>query len=130
MLKIGHSVTRPGRVYGGRDGDDRCSRGAGKRFQGSCKSPGRWTSTAEKTPWGVFAVDNTANTYWLLSEWGDEQRLEFKLDYAMNLPIIKESLESGEVEPTSRPEPGKDVTAEIKRKAQGAGVRRGRDHPV
>ncbi len=120
MLKIGHAVTRPGRILG----DEAVTINVPEELEtvpGIVQKPQEVDFYSREDPLGSLAVDNTADRDWLFSVVADEQRLEFKLNYAMNVPIIKESLESGEVEPTAEAEPGKDITAEIKRKARELG---------
>ena len=75
-------------------------------------------------------VQNTGDDAFGLSIWSGETLEDYKTWFRENLPFILEAKHSGDIEPTARPTPGRDVTAEIKAKARELGFRRGGCHQI
>ena len=120
MLKIGHSVTRPGR----RVGDDPVTIDIPEELE---TAPGIVQNSHEvdfysrEYPLESQQIEYTADLQWMRSVFTSEIMEMRKSHDGLNKPIVEAAKNTGDIEPTADPVPGKDVTQQIKRKASELG---------
>ena len=120
MLKIGHSITRPGRRYG----DEEMTINVPEELEtapGVIQNPHEVEFYSREYPLESQTVEYTADFEWLKSVAPEEFLVELKMHDSMHKAIIGESMNTGDIEPTAEPVPGKDVTQLIKDKARELG---------
>ena len=120
MLKIGHSVTRPGWKLS----DEPVVLDVLEELEtvpGVEQVPLDVEFYSREYPLESPHVQNTGDDAFGLSIWSGETLEDYKTWFRENLPFILEAKHSGDIEPTARPTPGRDVTAEIKAKARELG---------
>ena len=118
MLKIGHSVTRPGR----RLGDEPVTIDVPEELEtipGIVQNPHEVDFYSREYPLESQQVEMTADGLWarsravLTKEAYDDRQIHDRL----SKPIVEAAKGTGEIEPTVESVPGKDVTQEIRQKA-------------
>ena len=122
MLKIGHSVTRPGR----REDDPSITINVPEELEtipGSVQVPQEVDFYTREYPIETISVEKTADTRWARTRavltkesWEDRQ-----VHDRLSKPVVEASKISGDIEPEVEPVPGKDVTQEIRQKARELG---------
>ena len=120
MLKIGHSVTRPGR----RASDELVTIKVPEELEsvpGIVQNPHEVDFYSREYPLESQIVEFTADAEWLFSVSNEEQLERYKVHNRLNTPIVIEARDTAEIEPTAAPVPGKDVSQEIKQKARELG---------
>ena len=120
MLKIGHSVKRPGR----KPGDDPITINVPEELEtepGTPQNPREVDFYSREYPLETQNVDLTADVRWSLSQLHGEALEQCKEHTRKSEPIFEAAKTSGDVEPTFDPVPGKDMTEEIRSKAREMG---------
>ena len=120
MLKIGHSITRPGR----RLGDEPVTIDVPEELEtvpGIPQHPHEVDFYTREYPIETQAVEQTADREWTWSVYTKEQLEHREVHDRLNKPIVKTASNTGDIEPTAEPVPGKDVTEEIRAKARELG---------
>ena len=120
MLKVGHSVRRPGRVHGDSDVTIHVPEEL-ETVPGVVQNPKEVDFYSREYPLESQAVDMTADRDWVWSVYTDEV-LEHRREHdRLNRPIIAASKDTGDIEPTADPVAGRDVTGDIREKAREMG---------
>jgi epoxyqueuosine reductase len=120
MLKIGHSVTRPGRTLG----DEPVNINVPEELE---RVPGVVTSPVDVDYWSreypleTLFRNNSAEREWAWSIYNKETVDFLKMNNSLSKPIVEAAKDTGDIEPTVEPVAGKDVTQEIKAKARELG---------
>ena len=120
MLKIGHSVTRPGRIHG----DEPVTITVPEELE---TVPGARDNTADvdfysmEYPLNSPQYENTGDSEWEHTVWPSDVAEEMNTHFRQNKPFIVAAQYSAEIEPDVEPVPGRDVTQEIKAKARELG---------
>ena len=120
MLKIGHSITRPGR----RSDDAPVTIKVAQELEtvpGIPQHPHEVDFYSREYPLESAQIDTTATREWSWTVYTAEVTAHQKLYRKLNEPIVLASRTTGEIEPTAEPVPGKDITEEIKAKARELG---------
>ena len=120
MLKIGHSVTRPGKSMG----DEAITFHVPEELEtapGIVQRPAEVDFYSREYPLELQNLESTADKNW---EWPlhSEELNEFHREHErLNRPLVNACHETGDLEPTGTPVPGKDMTEEIKHRARELG---------
>ena len=120
MLKIGHSITRPGR----RSSDKAVTINVPEELEGA---PGGAQNLQDvdfysrEQPLASQVVEYTAVSEYFWQSYTPETLAIRRTHDKLNRPIMDEARASGEIEPGADPVPGKDITQEIKAKARELG---------
>ena len=120
MLKVGHSVTRPGR----RLGDPSVTIDVPEELEtvpGIPQHPHEVDFYTREYPIETNAVEQTADREWTWTVYTPEVLEHRKAHDKLNTPIVKAAKNTGDIEPTAKPVPGKDVSKEIDAKARELG---------
>ena len=120
MLKMGHSVTRPGR----KPGDELVTINVPEELvtaPGIEQRPHDVDFYSREYPLESQTLELTGDIEWLFASATKESHVEMKILEKLATPIIKEAQDTGEIEPTAKPALGKDVTQEIRAKAEELG---------
>ena len=120
MLKIGHSVTHPGRNLE----DEPVTIDVPQELEtapGIVQNPQEVDFYSREYPLEAIVADSTADIKWLHSVLTEEMSQVMTLHAKLNKPIMDAAKDSGDIEPTAEPVPGVDVTQEIKRRAKELG---------
>ena len=120
MLKIGHSVTRPGR----RLGDPSVTIQVPEELEtvpGIPQHPHEVDFYTREYPIETNQVEQTADREWTWTVYTQETLEHRKVHDKLNTPIVKAAKYTGDIEPTAKPVPGKDVSKEIDAKARELG---------
>ena len=116
MLRIGHSVTRPST----RPGDEPITMDIPEELEsvpGIVQIPHEVDFYSREYPLEHQQTMFTADREWawgVLTKEANEERITHE---RLNKPIVNAARNTGEIEPTVEPVPGKDITQEIKAKA-------------
>ena len=120
MLKIGHSVKRPGR----QPGDQPVTIDVPQELEtvpGTLQNPAEVDFYSREYPLESMVVTHTAVQEWSSSVLSQDD-IEFrKVHERMATPIVHAGWDSADIEPTGMPVPGKDLTGEISAKARELG---------
>ena len=120
MLKIGHTVTRPGR----KSGDPPVTIDVPEELErtpGIEQIPTDVDYYARDYPLESQNIELTADREWAYSHYTKEDLEHRKIHDRLNRPIVAAHRVSGDVEPTAKPVLGKDVAQDIKNKAHELG---------
>ena len=120
MLKIGHSVTRPGRVLG----DAQVTIDVPEELEtgpGIVQKAPEVDFYSREYPLESVIIDRSADIEWVYANSSEESLVVLKLLEKLATPAVKEANETGDLEPTATPVPGKDVTEAIREKAKEMG---------
>ena len=120
MLKIGHSVTRPGLKIG----DPPLTINVPEELEtvpGIVQNPHEVDFYSREYPLETQNIEKSADGMWALTVYTKEAMAERRIHDDLNRPIVLDAKISGNLEPTVKPAPGKDVTQEIKDKARELG---------
>ena len=120
MLKTGHSVTRPGLT----PSDPPVTIDVPDELEtapGIVQNPAEVDFYSREYPLESQAVEMTADREWAWTVYTTEGWEHRKVHDAMANPIVSAAHSTGEIEPAVEPVPGKDVTEEIKAKAEEMG---------
>ena len=120
MLKIGHSITRPGL----KPGDEPITIDVPEELEtvpGSPQHPHEVDFYARQYPIESQQVELTADREWVFSVYTKEATDSRKVYDALSKPIVMAAKNTGDIEPTAEPAPGKDISDEIKAKARELG---------
>jgi Pyruvate/2-oxoacid:ferredoxin oxidoreductase delta subunit len=120
MLKIGHSVTRPGR----NEGDEPITINVAEELEtvpGVVQNSVDVDFYSREYPLESQNIDLTADREWVWTVYTKEVLEDRKIHDRLNGPIVAAAKDTGQMEPTAEPEFGKDVTEEIKAKAKELG---------
>ena len=120
MLKIGHSVTRPGRS----EGDEPITINVAEELEtvpGVVQNSVDVDFYSREYPLESQNIDLTADREWVWTVYTKEVLEDRKIHDRLNGPIVAAAKDTGQMEPTAEPEFGKDVTEEIKAKAKELG---------
>ena len=120
MLKIGHTVTRPGR----RDGDEPVTINVPEELEttpGVVEIPHEVDFYSKEYPLESQNVEYTADRDWVWTVYTKEVLEDRRIHDRLNAPIVAASKDTGDIDPTAQPVPGKDVTQEIKARARELG---------
>ena len=120
MLKVGHSVKRPGRVHGDTDVTIVVPEEL-ETVPGVIQSPKEVDFYSREYPLESQAVDMTADRDWVWSVYTHEILEHRKEHDKLNRPIIAASKDTGDIQPSTAPVDGKDVTEDIREKAREMG---------
>ena len=120
MLKVGHSVTRPGRVHGDRDITISVPEEL-ETVPGVVQSAKEVDFYSREYPLESQAVEMTADRDWVWSVYTPEILEHRKEHDRLNTPIVAAAKNTGDIEPTAEPVEGKDVTEAIRLKAREMG---------
>ena len=121
MLKIGHSVTRPGLGLG----DPPVTIDVPEELEtvpGIPQRPHEVDFYSREYPIETYVIEKTADLEWSWSVYTKEQLEHREVDRKLRSPIVKASEHTGDIKPTAEPVPGKDVTEEIRDKAKELGI--------
>ena len=120
MLKISHSVTRPGRAVG----DELVNINVPEELDtvpGVVQSPVDVDYWSREYPLENLFINNNAERDWAWSIYDKETIVDMKIHVSLSRPIVAASKDTGDIEPEVAPVAGKDVTQEIKVKAREMG---------
>ena len=120
MLKIGHSITRPGR----RSSDKVVTINVPEELEGAPGSAQNLQDVdfySREQPLASQVVEYTAVSEYFWKSYTPETLGIRRTHDKLNRPIMDEARASGEIEPGADPVPGKDITQEIKAKARELG---------
>ena len=120
MLKIGHSVTRPGR----RASDPPVTINVPEELEtvpGVVQDPLDVDFYSREYPIESQNVEMTADREWVWSVYTKDVLEDRRTHDRLNRPIVIASKDTGELEPTAEPVPGKNLTEEIEAKAREMG---------
>ena len=120
MLKIGHSVTRPGRT----EGDEPIIINVAEELEtvpGVVQNSVDVDFYSREYPLESQNIDLTADREWVWTVYTKEVLEDRKIHDRLNGPIVAAAKDTGQIEPTAEPEFGKDVTEDIKAKAKELG---------
>ena len=120
MLKIGHSVTRPGL---GPD-DPSITIDVPEELEtvpGIMQHPMEVDFNSREYPLESQQVELTADRQWSITVLTEEAFEDRKIHDELNKPIVEAAKPTGEIEPTAKPVPDKDATEEIRAKAREMG---------
>ena len=120
MLKIGHSITRPGRELGDAPVNINVAEELETR-PGAYKIPPEVDFYSREYPLINMTVEWTADLKWSETVLSKEGRDELIAHDKANRPIVIAAKNTGDIEPTAEPVPGKDISEEIKAKATELG---------
>ena len=116
MLKIGHSVTRPGRKLG----DNAITIDVPEELvtvPGIPQNPPDVDFYSREYPIETQQIEYSADREWVWSVYTKEALEDRRIHDRVNKPIVDSSRDTGDLEPTAEPIPGKDVTEDIKTRA-------------
>ena len=117
MLKIGHSVTRPGRKLG--DGSMTITVPEElETVPGIPQNPPDVDFYSREYPIESQQIDYTADREWVWSVYSKEVLEDRRIHDRLNKPIVMAAKDTGDMEPTADPVPQKDITDEIKTRAR------------
>ena len=120
MLKIGHTVTRPGR----RPVDEPVDIKIAEELEtapGAIQTPTDVDFYSRMYPLESPQYQNSGDTEWERSVWSEEIIEARNVWYKENEPYILAAQFSADLQPTANPTPGKDITQEIRAKARELG---------
>ena len=120
MLKIGHSIKRPGRKHG----DDPITINVPEELetdQGNVQNPSDVDFYSREEPLEDQNITHTAVLEYFWQSYTSEMADMRRVHNGLNRPIVAAAKTSGQIEPDAVPVPGVDVSAEIKAKAQELG---------
>ena len=120
MLKIGHKVERPGRQHG----DEPIEINVPEELEtvpGVAQNPADVDFYSREYPLESQNVELTADREWVWTVYTHEVLEDRKQHDRLNGPIVAAALNTGEIEPTAKPDPDLDVTEAIKTKARELG---------
>ena len=121
MLKIGHSVKRPGR----QPGDQPVTIDVPQELEtvpGTLQNPAEVDFYSREYPLESMVVTHTAVQEWSsLGPQPGRHRVSARSHKRMATPIVHAGWDSADIEPTGMPVPGKDLTGEISAKARELG---------
>ena len=120
MLKIGHSVTRPGRTAGHEPVTINVPAEL-ESVPGIVQNPHEVDFYSREYPLVSQQVEYTAEYNWLHTVLTDEMVVEYRRHNTLNKPIVLAGVNTGDLEPTAEPVPGKDISQEIKGKCRELG---------
>ena len=120
MLKIGHSITRPGR----RLGDADVTLDVPEELEseaGIVQTPADVDFYSREYPIESLFIGNDAEREFTWKMYTRDMVEELTTNNRLSKPVIEAAKTSGDLEPTAAPEPGGDVTQEIKARARELG---------
>ncbi len=120
MLKIGHKVERPGRQHG----DEPIEINVPEELEtvpGVAQNPADVDFYSREYPLESQNVELTADREWVWTVYTHEVLEDRKQHDRLNGPIVAAALNTGDIEPTAKPDPDLDVTEAIKTKARELG---------
>ena len=124
MLKIGHSVTRPGR----RHGDAPVEINVPEELEtvpGIVQKPAEVDFYSREYPLEDQQIEYSARSVWIKAVYDTEvpqvDNEDRKIHYSLNAPISAAARDSADIEPTVAPVAGKDVTEDIRLKSREMG---------
>ena len=122
MLQVGHSITRPGR----QPGDPSVTIPVAEGLETVPGIPIREEDVdfySREYPLDTLNVEERASRDWAnrIRDLNPEMRTIRQEHETLNRPLIEAARRTGDLEPTAEPQPGKDVTEEIRAKARELG---------
>ena len=120
MLKTGHSVTRPGSKAGAPPITIEVPEEL-ETAPGIVQQADEVDFYAREYPLESQAVDNTADRDWAFTVYTKEDWEDRRINDRLARPIVQEAHNTGDIEPTTEPVPGKDVSDLIRAKAREMG---------
>ncbi len=120
MLKVGHSVNRPGRRFG----DESITINVAEELEtapGAAQHPSEVDFYSREYPLESQQLELTADREWVWTVYTKEAIEDRRLHDKLNRPIVMAAKNTGEIEPTGEPDSGKDVSEEIRTKAREMG---------
>ena len=120
MLEVGHKVNRPGKTLE----DAPITIEVPEELEtvpGIAQHPAEVDFYSREYPLESQQVEYTADREWVWTVYTDEVVEVRKSHDRLNEPIVAAAKISGDIEPTSEPVPGQDITEEIKAKARELG---------
>ena len=120
MLKIGHSVTRPGRKLGDKSMTITVPEEL-ETVPGVPQNPPDVDFYSREYPIESQNIDYTADREWVWSVYSKEVLEDRRIHDRLNKPIVMAAKDTGDMEPTADPVPQKDITEEIKNRARELG---------
>ena len=122
MLKIGHSVTVPESMRGPKPDAEPEIIPIPEELEtvpGVPQDPDTVNFYSRNYPLETHSTEHSAWQSWFFRNNSIAEAMDEHME--LDRPIVGEARQSGDLEPTSDPVPGKDVTREIKEKALGVG---------
>ncbi len=119
MLKIGHSITRPGR----RVFDEPITINIPEELEtvpGSMQEVKDVDYYSREYPLETQAVTETASREWVWTIYDKETIEDRRTHDRLNRPIVEAAKDTGDIEPTAEPV-ARDITSEVKQKARELG---------
>ena len=120
MLKIGHSVTRPGRTFG----DEPVTINVPEELEGApgiVQKPLEVDFYSREYPLESQTVEYSAAYSWVYTVFTDELMTEYKVHDRLQRPLNMAAKDTADIEPAAEPAVGKDISQEIKQKARELG---------
>ena len=120
MLKIGHSIKRPGRKHG----DEPITISVPEELetgQGSIQKPTDVDFYSREEPLETQVITNTAVSEYFWQSYTPETASLRRIHDQLNKPLVDAAKASGQIEPDAAPAPGVDVTEKIKARARELG---------
>jgi len=120
MLKIGHSITRPGRRHGDAPVDINVPEEL-ETVPGIVQRPPEVDFYSREYPLESQQIDYTADREWVWTVYNKDVLEDRRIHDTLNKPIVAAAKDSGDIEPEAEPNFGKDVTEDIRLRAREMG---------
>ena len=120
MLKVGHSVTRPGRRFF----DEPVTINVPEELEtvpGVVQDPVDVDYYSREYPLETIFIANNAEREWAWSIYDKETIEDLKMNNRLSRPIVEASKDTGDIDPSDEPVAGKDISEAIKQKARELG---------
>ena len=120
MLKVGHSVTRPGRRFF----DEPVTINVPEELEtvpGVVQDPVDVDYYSREYPLETIFIANNAEREWAWSIYDKETIEDLKMNNRLSRPIVEASKDTGDIDPSEEPVAGKDISEAIKQKARELG---------
>ena len=120
MLKVGHSVDRPGRRHG--DNDVKITVPEELETEpGIVQLRSEVDFYSREYPLESQQIEYTADREWVWTVYKEDQLADRRIHDVLNKPIVEAAKDSGDIQPSVEPNYAKDVTEEIRLKARELG---------
>ena len=120
MLKVGHSVNRPGRRHGDNDVTITVPEEL-ENEPGIVQLRSEVDFYSREYPLESQQIEYTADREWVWTVYKEDQLADRRIHDVLNKPIVEAAKDSGDIQPSVEPNYAKDVTEEIRMKARELG---------